>query len=178
MIFSSYYEKMEVIARITVVYALMVLLFFVDCAAFPSPFQSIMHIPFLTIMVFYWALYRPTLLSAALIFIAGLLFDALTGLPLGISAAVLIVMYYSILSQRSVLLLQPFWIIWAVFAITQAAIVSIQWSSGSLIHLQWHPLYTIAVPLVISVIAFPCLVFIFNLIHKILPDHHLALTSR
>lgn len=70
------------------------------------------------IFLFYWACYWPRLLHPAIIFAVGLLEDLLSGYPVGISPLLYLLIYGLIISQRRLILKEPFPVVWGIFAIS------------------------------------------------------------
>jgi|SRR5579883_37874 rod shape-determining protein MreD len=100
------------------------------------------HLPALTAVtpafplmaVYHWTLYRPDLLPFVAVFAAGLLLDMLTGAPLGISSLVLLLAYALVLSQRELLLMRRFTVVWIGFLVVTASAAALQWVVVSLFY--------------------------------------------
>jgi rod shape-determining protein MreD len=82
-------------------------------------------------MVFHWALYRPDLMPLAAVFLIGLLFDALSGAPLGLNALVFSALATLVEKQRRFFYRKPFGIVWMGFAIVSAAAFLAAWAVAS-----------------------------------------------
>ena len=67
--------------------------------------------------VYHWAIFRPRLLPAYAVFLAGLLQDILSGAPLGVNALVFLVAYGVVLSQKKFFTGKSFLILWLGFAL-------------------------------------------------------------
>lgn len=73
--------------------------------------------PWLALMaVHYWSIYRPDRLPYIAVFAVGLLQDAVSGTPLGLSAMVLVLIRALVFTQRRLFRGKPFVVVWAVFA--------------------------------------------------------------
>jgi rod shape-determining protein MreD len=79
------------------------------------------------IAVFYWSLYRPDLMPAWAAFGLGLAQDVLVGLPLGISACVLITVHAAVGTQRRFFLGKSFGVVWLGFAVMASAALAFGW---------------------------------------------------
>lgn len=77
--------------------------------------------------VFYWSLYRPDLMPVIGVFSVGLLYDALSGAPIGVNTAVLVVVHGLVLAQRRFFYGKPFAIIWLGFALVSACALVAVW---------------------------------------------------
>lgn len=176
--FSSISERLEDIARYSVTYALICVFFFADVIAIPDPFDWAMAIPFLVIAIYFWSIYRPTIIPALLAFILGLMLDILSGAPFGLNAMLFVLMQWAVSDQRAFLSAQNFVMLWLVFAIIFTAITLIQWLVIGLVNLGWVSL-TKAIPqIATALVAFPPIVFILHIIHRILPNMKMSLSSR
>lgn len=76
---------------------------------------------FLLMAVYYWAIFRPDLLPGWVAFVVGLIYDAVAGLPLGVTALVLLLTHGVVASQRRFFLGNTFIVAWSAFAMVAAA---------------------------------------------------------
>lgn len=84
--------------------------------------------PVLVMMgVYYWTIYRPDLLSPLTAFLVGLAHDILSGTPLGVTAAVLLMVQGVTESQRRFFLGSGFAASWWGFGLVSLVAVSLQW---------------------------------------------------
>jgi rod shape-determining protein MreD len=81
----------------------------------------------LLIAVFYWSLYRPDLMPAWAAFAFGLLQDVFVGLPLGVSACMLIAVHAAVDTQRRFFVGKSFSVVWLGFAVVASATVALGW---------------------------------------------------
>lgn len=82
-------------------------------------------------MIFQWALYRPDLMPPVAVFLVGLLFDTLSGAPLGLNAMVFVVMRTLVEKQRRFFYGKPFGIVWMGFAVVSAVAFVAAWAVAS-----------------------------------------------
>lgn len=176
--FSTISEKFDDVARYFAIYVLIALFFILDVISLPSPFDVLMIIPFLNVMIYYWAAYRPTLLPAVAIFIIGLLADIMAGTPLGLTAVLLVLVHGAISDQRAFLSGQSFLMVWLVFIVVNSAMILAQWLVTGLVNWGWSSVLSLSPQIIAGVVAFPVLFIILHLAHKILPSPKLSLTSR
>jgi rod shape-determining protein MreD len=80
------------------------------------------------IAVFYWTLYRPELIPVWAVFVLGIVQDALSGLPVGVTACTLTVAHAIVVAQRRFLIGKSFSIIWLSFALVVLATVALGWA--------------------------------------------------
>lgn len=77
--------------------------------------------------VYFFAIYRPSLLPAPAVFGIGLFQDALLGLPFGLSSVVLLGVYGVIVGQRNAFRGRPFLIAWMGFVVVAPAAIALTW---------------------------------------------------
>ena len=70
------------------------------------------------IFLFYWACYWPRMIHPAFLFALGLLEDVLSGSVIGLHAFLYILIYIVIISQRRLILKEPFPVVWGIFGFT------------------------------------------------------------
>lgn len=84
--------------------------------------------------VFYWTLYRPDLMPALAVFVVGLLFDALSGAPLGVNVLAFLTLHGLVAGQRRFFYGKPFMLVWLGFAVATATALAVAWVLTAL----WH----------------------------------------
>ena len=82
--------------------------------------------------VYHWAIQRPDLLPAYVVFFIGLLVDLLSGGPIGVNTLVFITVYGVIFSQRRFFIGKSFHVTWLGFALVAAAAALQSWLLVSL----------------------------------------------
>lgn len=155
--------------RFAVPYAIMAVLWIFDIIQIPFDVSHVFDIPFTLICVFYWAIYRPTLLPAWLIFLAGLGIDALTMMPLGLNALILIGTQKLVLLQRRYLMGQPFIHLWAGFALVYMISIGVTVLAYAALRANMAFPPSLPVNALTTMLAFPFVVLILHFGHKILP---------
>jgi rod shape-determining protein MreD len=120
-------RRLDAIARQLGPFALT--LAFVLGSAVPLPIPGSEAVaPWLALMcVFYWSLYRPDLMPAVAVFAIGIFEDALTGMTIGISAAVFVLVHATVNAQRRFFLNKPFAIVWLGFALIAFGAFAAAW---------------------------------------------------
>lgn len=150
-------------------YLFMLGLLILNIVALPVPVLSGVKVPFAFMAIYYWAMYRPAILPSWLLFVSGLVFDIVSGLPLGINALSYVLLGWLITRRRRFLLSQPFPVIWFFFGIFSAAMLALQWAVFCILH------WTVINPVLITsswalgCFLFPAVSIMLRLTHKILP---------
>lgn len=116
--------------------------------------------------VFYWAIHRPDLLPPSAAFVVGLLFDLLSGAPAGLTALTLVLVHWTVGTQRSFFLARPFHLMWWGFALLALATGLFQWLISSLLKLALLPLAPILVQALFTMALFPPLALLYIRVHK------------
>lgn len=80
------------------------------------------------IAVFYWTSYRSELVPVWAVFVVGLVQDALSGLPLGVSACTLTVAHAIAFGQRRFLIGKSSAVVWLSFAFVVLVTLTLGWA--------------------------------------------------
>ena len=155
------WQRLDAVARNLTPFGLTLVLVILSVVPLHLPdFQRVA--PGLTLMaVYHWAIYRPNLLPASVVFLIGVLQDALTGLPLGISALVFLTVYGVVLSQRRFFAGKPFVIVWLGFALVAAGATVQSWLLMSLFNAAFLNPKAAFYQYVVTAGAFPLLAWVF-----------------
>lgn len=114
--------------------------------------------PILPLMaVYHWAIYRPDLLPALAVFLAGLLHDALSGMPFGVNAAVFVLVHMTVLSQQVFFQGKSFLIMWLGFALVAGGAVFLTWVLNALFFAAIAAPEAVVVQYLVTVGVFPLL---------------------
>jgi len=165
------WKKIEIVARLSVPQILLIFLLLLSYISLPLPLPYVgMVRPYLVLMgIYYWSVYRPTLVPPVLCFGLGIIMDILSGGFLGLNALVLVAVQWIVRGQRRFLMGQPYTTSWAVFALILIASALAQWGLYGLAHLQWPPLLPVAGSVILSFFLFPFVTLLFVMTHRILP---------
>lgn len=176
--FSTLGERLDFLVRMIVPYSVMGLFFVLNIISLPHPFNGAVQIPFIVISIYYWAIYRPTLIPAGVILVTGLLFDVLTGAPIGLNGLLFLTIYWVVADQRRFLTAQSFVMIWLGFGVLYAVVLVIYWFAFSILQWHWPSLVLNVTPWLLGVISFPFMSVFLYLSHKILPEPNMPLTQQ
>lgn len=166
--FSS--QNVSWIARLVLAQAVIFFLFLLGLINYSFPIAELPRPYFIVICIYFWMIYRPSLLSPAYIFILGLLFDFILNFPVGIHAVIFIVLQWVIRDQRLFFLGQPYMMVWMGFAFSCFGVFMLEWLSLSLISLNLFNFYDVLLGTLITVLIFPLVTLLFNVIYRILPS--------
>ncbi|MEH6477753.1 MAG: rod shape-determining protein MreD [Sneathiella sp.] len=125
----------------------------------------------LTISVFYWSLHRPYLMPAPLVFALGLLFDILTGAPMGLSSLMLLIVHGIASSQRQVFVGKAFLLTWWGYLLVGTGIAILSWCFASLLSLTLIPVLPLLIQLLLTILVFPILAWVFGIVQSSLLRH-------
>lgn len=162
-------EQVDMLFRVSVPYGFMLLLFVLNTMSLTLPMTGLTEIPLLLMAIYYWSLYRPTLVPVWLVFGAGLLFDLLSGMPIGLHALTFVIVRWIVTDQRLFLTGQPFVTVWLGYAIVSAGAITLQWALFGLIHLQWTPIAPALIMAVLGIFLFPIIMMALHFTHKFMP---------
>ncbi len=167
--FSTHRERLDFCIRIMLAYVLIMVLFTLNIVALPHPFSEFAQIPLFLISVYYWAIYRPTLLPGFVVFVAGLLLDIFGGGPLGVNALIFSFVYWIVTDQRGFLVGQSFMMIWFGFGLLNAAVILLKWFIFGLLQFQWTSFFENIPAAGLGFVAFPFITLFLHIGHRVLP---------
>lgn len=176
--FSTLGERVDFLARVGVTYSVMLLLFVLNVVVLPYPLSGVVEIPFILCAIYYWSIYRPTLIPVLVVFIAGLLVDILNGMPIGLNALSFVLAHWVISDQRNFLTAQSFWMIWLGFIMLFAIIMMVEWLGIGIVRGYWKSPEALLPNLMTGFATFPVIASVLHLSHKILPDPDMPLTRQ
>lgn len=133
----SSFSKLESFSRLFLAQLVLFFLLLINLVPLPVPVLGSLNPAFVLMGVYYWAVYRPTLLPPLLCFGAGLLMDILSGGPLGINALVFVAVQWIVRSQRRFLMGQPYLVMWFIFAPVALGAGLTQWFLAGLSVMRW-----------------------------------------
>ncbi len=163
------YGALDMTWRLAICYCLIFALFILSVISFSVPFDSKLEIPFLIMTVYYWSVYRPTLISPFFVFLMGLSFDLLSEFPLGLTPCLLLFVRYIMVDQRLYLMGQPFMVIWLGYGIASFITLILQWGLFGLSQLSWVSFFPVFLNFIAGILCFPLVSVLLNLSHKVLP---------
>ncbi|MFT6556487.1 rod shape-determining protein MreD [Sneathiella sp.] len=119
--------------------------------------------------VFYWSLHRPYLMAAPVVFFLGLISDILTGVPLGLSSFMLLIVHGVAVSQRHVFVGKAFILTWWGYLLIATGISMLTWLIACIYSLALMPFFPVLIQLIITVLIFPVFAWCFGAIqHSLL----------
>ncbi len=163
------WTKITNATRLAVPQILLLTLVLLNFVSLPLPYLGPVKPHLVLMAVYYWAIYRPTLVPPALCFGIGIVMDILAGEPLGITALILVVMQLVVRGQRRFLMSQPYTTTWLGFAVVAGLASLAQWALFGLAYMQWSPLLPAMSAALMSIFLFPFMSLVFVTIHRILP---------
>ncbi|MFB0952511.1 MAG: rod shape-determining protein MreD [Rhodospirillales bacterium] len=124
---SSFWQRVDRFARDLTPFALTFMLIVINAIPFhiPSFAQVTPLLPL--IGIYFWAVYRPDLMPAATVFLIGILHDFVSGLPVGVSAFIFLVVLGATLAQRSFFFGKSFVIVWFGFMMVAGGALALEW---------------------------------------------------
>ncbi len=163
-------EWLDWYGRMLVPHLLIAGLFLLNLVLLPIPVGGPDRPYFLLMAVFYWAVYRPTLISPAYVFLLGLLMDFLCGMPTGLNAFILVATQWIIRDQRRAFFGQPFITLWTGFAFVCLGASLAKWILFGFINARaWPPVEPVLATAILSIVIFPLIAILLFLTHRILP---------
>lgn len=175
---STWNENLTAALRLSVPCLLMALFLLLSAIAMPFPVAGHIKPPLLLIAIYYWSVFRPTLVPFWFVFVLGVIMDFIGGLPIGLHALTYLALTWIVRDQRRFLLAQPFAVIWLVFVFVAFAALHAQWALFGATQWQWGALQPVWWSIGLSIAFFPVIYFILYLVHRILPTPSMPITLR
>ncbi len=165
----SSWNSFDAIARNSTPSLLLLFLVVLGQLPFSLPGDTAVTPYFVLMAVFYWGLHRPDLLPAIIVFLVGLLQDALEGEPFGANAFVLIAVYWFVASQQRHIGGRSFLVLWLVFAAVGLVAESLRWLLVSTLTTTLIAPWSITFEYLMTVALYPILTIAFVLAQRTLP---------
>ena len=119
--------------------------------------------------VYFWSLYRPDLFTPAAAFVIGLVYDALAGLPLGLSSLALLLVRSLMVVQQRFFLARSFPVVWFCFLLLAPAVEAARWLLSCL---WWGHLFAMQpalLELLVTMAFYPLASWLLGRIHNQIP---------
>lgn len=165
----SSWHNFDTVARNAAPSLLLLFLVVLGQLPFSLPGDSAVTPYFVLMAVFYWGLHRPDLLPATVVFLVGLLQDALEGEPFGVNAFVLIAVYWFVASQQRHFGERSFLVLWLIFGLVGLAAETLRWILVAVLTTTLIAPWSITFEYLMTVALYPVLTVAFVLAQKALP---------
>ena len=163
------WRGLETVLRLIIAYALLLFLFLLNLTALPIPYAGLIKPHLVLMAVYYWSIFRPTLVPTWLCFVVGLLLDILSGMPTGLQAFILVLAQSLVRDQRKFLMAQPYISLWAIFGAVAAMAAGVQWLLFGLANeMQWPSLVPVGASVLVTLGLFPLVTMALIATHKFL----------
>lgn len=162
-------DRLDWAAKLLLAQGVIILFMLLNIVSFSLPHAGDFKPFFLLMAVYYWSIYRPTLMPVAYTFLLAIVMDLEGGLPVGLSALVLIGLQMIVQRQRLFLMGQPYITVWLGFGVVTLANMFALWAVTSLFYFKIMPIEPTLIAAAFSVILFPIASLILLGVHKILP---------
>lgn len=167
--FLSFSEKIRLFGRISAAYVLIALCFILDHLYYGNTLLQEIKPSFMVAIIFYWSVYRPTLIPSWLVFLLGVISDVMTGLPLGFQALSFVLLQWLVSTQRKVFVGQSFLTVLFGFGVVSVAFYCFQWLLLSVLLFSFANPMSLAFKAALSFLTFPLLQLLFRFVHSFLP---------
>jgi rod shape-determining protein MreD len=161
-------ERVEAGARKALPYGLLAALFFLSTISVPY-ITTDLKAPFFLMGLYYWSIYRPTLIPPWMAFAAGIICDFITGMPLGLNACIFVLAQWLVSDQRRFLMGQSFIMLWFGFLLLSLLTGLMQWMILGLVGAAWPSLTPLWFSIGLGFALFPVVCIILHWTHKALP---------
>jgi len=156
--------------RLLVPLALLAFLFLLSIVSLPFPVVHAIKPAWILMVIYYWSIFRPTLMPPSLCFFTGLLLDLVSGLPLGVYAIIFTLVQWIVRDQRRFLMGQAYFTIWCVFSLVAGLSLIVQWALYGFVQSQWMSLTPVMINVLATIFLFPLVTILMLAVHKVLPE--------
>lgn len=163
------FERLDWLWRLLVAQCVTFIFFAMSLVSFSMPMTGQVRPFFILMAIYYWAIYRPTLIPPVLVFFVGLLFDFLANFPVGIHAILFLAVQWTVRDQRTFLTGQPYVMVFLGFVLTCSFVYLSEWIFFSFLNGSVFPIIPILGSFLASILLFPLATLLFILTHRILP---------
>jgi len=155
------WQRLDTLARKMTPFGLTVVL--VILSVLPLHVPGLARVmPLLPLMaIYHWAVNRPQLMPAYVVFSIGLLQDILTGVPLGADALVFLGVYGVVIGQRRFLVGKSFAVVWLGFSLVAAGACGANWLLVSIFNVTIVDAEALFFQYLLSLGIFPMLTWFF-----------------
>ena len=157
----AFWQRIDQSARGVTPFLLSVGLVLLSVVPLPMPGFAPIVPAFALMSIYHWATYRPNLMPLSAVFVLGLLYDLLTGAPVGLFALVFLTVYGVALTQRRFIAGKSFFIYWFGFAIIALGAAIESWALASLWHLTLLDTQAVLFQYLVALGIFPLVAWIF-----------------
>ena len=120
-------------------------------------------------VVYFWSLYRPDRFGPLAAFTSGIVYDAMAGLPLGMTALILLLVRQLVLVQHRFFVARSFLVVWICFALLAPAVELVRWLLACAWWGRLFPLQPVALSLLLTVALYPLASLLLTRVHNQVP---------
>ena len=118
------------------------------------------------VSVYYWSVYRPDLMPIGAAFLIGLFVDLLVASPMGLTAALLVLVQWTTSNQQRVLVGKGFWAVWLGYAMISAGAAFLYWFVFSLFVQQFTDPSPLVLGYILGLLIYPAFSRVFGRLHQ------------
>ncbi|MEM9469698.1 MAG: rod shape-determining protein MreD [Pseudomonadota bacterium] len=163
------YENLRWLARTSIVHLVTILLLFLSFVSLSFPYTDFVRPVFILIPIYYWCLFRPSMMPILFVFLLGLIIDLINSYPVGLHAFLFITIHLVLSTQRLFLLGQPYLMQWLGFAITSISFFLSQWLFFAVIYTDFGSIADLIANIVITALFYPIIALLLANLRKLLP---------
>ena len=160
------FERMDDWGRRLAPTATVLVLLFLGLIPFGLPGLPLIAPAGTQVAVFYWAIYRPDLMTPLAAFGLGFIQDALAGTPLGVGSLVFLILQGVAVNQRKAFIGKPFLLVWLGLAMAAFAAGFAAWALSSIILGGFIPPERPLFQALATIALFPCFAWVLVRVHR------------
>ena len=166
---NAYLSFLDWFWRLFLAQSVIFILFVMSLISFSLPMSDENRPYFILMAIYYWAIYRPTLILPIFVFCMGLVFDLVVGFPLGLHSILFLLVQLVIRNQRLFFMGQTYLVVWMGFTLTCFLVLTSEWLFFSAKTGEWVTLKPIVSSFLLTLLSFPLVTLLFISVHRLLP---------
>ncbi|MGB4101956.1 MAG: rod shape-determining protein MreD [Alphaproteobacteria bacterium] len=162
----TFLQQLDTYGRHSLPFLVTLLTILLTVVAGPLPDMAAITPLFPLMAVYYWSVFRPDLLRLPGLFVLGVILDALTQLPLGLSALSFIITSQLVQSLRHIFSDQSYPTLWLGFATLVTSLQTLHWIILSLCAGKTLPLWPVLLQTLFTLALFPVCAWVLILLQR------------
>lgn len=160
------WHRLDLLARNLLPFIATLLLILIGMVPLGVPDLSPVVPSLALVAVYYWIVYRPSLMPVWAVFLVGLFHDLLAGGPVGVGILSLLLAYGMVGGVRRYMVNASFLVIWFVFAVVAAAALFCNWALTSLVEARLIEPEPAVFRYLTTMAVYPCLAWVFAQVQR------------
>ena len=157
------------IVKLCFVHICVLALFLLDTISYNITLSDAVKPFFIVVCIYFWSIYRPSLMLPIYIFALGILYDFLLNFPIGLHAILFLMLQWIVRDQRVYFLGQPYFINWIAFGFSCFCVFALEWLFFTVTTASVYDFHRVLYGSAITTLIYPIISWLFHQINRMLP---------